>query len=73
MAVVILKERCKGCGYCIAVCPKKALTQTQNLNKQGYNYVEVDEETCVECGMCYTMCPESVFEIYGEEAPVCQK
>lgn len=63
MAVTVLKERCKGCNYCLSVCPKDAIYLSGALNKQGYEYAAADEEKCIGCGMCYTMCPESVFEI----------
>ncbi|WP_130862098.1 4Fe-4S binding protein [Bacilliculturomica massiliensis] len=63
MTVTVLKERCKGCNYCLKVCPKEAISPAQSLNNQGYECVTVDEERCISCGMCYIMCPESVFEI----------
>lgn len=63
MAVTVMKERCKGCNYCISVCPKEAIYLADTLNKQGYEHVKVDEGKCISCGMCYTICPESVFEI----------
>ncbi|MDO4260962.1 MAG: 4Fe-4S binding protein [Eubacteriales bacterium] len=56
-------ERCKGCGYCVSVCKKGALSQKGRLNRKGYDVVEADESLCVQCGMCYRMCPDYVFEI----------
>lgn len=56
-------ERCKGCGYCVEVCPRGALSQKGRLNKKGYRIVDTDEEKCIQCGMCYRMCPDCVFEI----------
>lgn len=56
-------ERCKGCGYCVEGCPKKALSFSGNMNEKGYNVVQVDEELCVGCGTCYRVCPDCVFEI----------
>ena len=56
-------ERCKSCGYCIFSCPKEALKLSGCLNKEGYDYVTVDDNKCIKCGICYTVCPDNVFEI----------
>lgn len=57
-------ERCKGCGFCIFSCPKEAIKSSEQLNKEGYNFVEVDNEKCIKCGICYSVCPDNVFELY---------
>jgi len=55
--VVITKhEFCKGCGICIAFCPKKALTPQTN-GKPVWN-----NELCIRCGLCELRCPD--FAIY---------
>lgn len=61
-------ERCKGCGYCVSVCPKGALTMTNEINDKGYNFPAVDQEKCIQCSMCYRVCPDYVFEILKKEA-----
>ena len=63
MGIVVHKERCKGCGYCVETCKQKALSFSEHMNDQGIVYVHVDESKCVGCGLCYTMCPDLVFEI----------
>ena len=57
-------SRCKGCGYCIAACPKKAIEFSGEISKKGDDTVKVNEELCVQCGACYRVCPDYVFEIY---------
>ena len=61
--LVIDKDLCKSCQYCIAACPKQALCVSSDRNKAGYNYVTADEEKCIACGICYSICPDYVFSI----------
>ena len=63
MNLIIHKERCKGCGYCIKNCPKKALDVSGEFNLKGYQIVSVDDNNCTQCGICYKVCPDYVFEI----------
>lgn len=56
-------KSCKGCGYCVHSCPKKALSLTGQMNAKGYITVEVDRSRCILCGICYTVCPDYVYEI----------
>ncbi len=56
-------ERCKACGFCIRVCPKKAIEMTAELNSKGYTLVKIDEAKCIKCGVCFWVCPDSVFEV----------
>jgi len=64
--VSVIVDRCKDCGICIHVCPKKVLVRSQNLNKHGFRYPEpVNIENCIGCRMCEYNCPD--FAIYVEE------
>lgn len=64
MAKSIAKpEKCQGCTYCIVTCPKKAISQTDQLNGKGARPIVVDQEKCVGCGACYVVCPDYVFTI----------
>jgi Dissimilatory sulfite reductase (desulfoviridin), alpha and beta subunits len=58
----VVKERCKGCGICVAACPKKALSFSEEINGKGYNFVVNDHDKCVLCGICYTVCPDVACE-----------
>ena len=63
--VTFRTERCKGCGLCVDVCPKKILAlDTATLNGKGYHpAVIVDQEKCIACAMCATMCPDCVIKV----------
>ncbi|MFC2067851.1 ferredoxin family protein [Chloroflexota bacterium] len=61
--VNVLKERCKGCDFCIEFCPRHTLHKSETLNLKGYYsaYAETDND-CPNCGLCELICPE--FAIY---------
>ena len=62
----ILKERCKGCNFCIEFCPQKVLEVSEEFNSKGYHPPKIVESAaCVSCGLCELICPE--FAIYREE------
>ena len=58
-------ERCKGCGLCLSVCPKKIIAIDENtLNAKGYHPAGVtDPEKCIGCAFCATMCPDCVITV----------
>lgn len=62
-------ERCKGCGLCVEVCPKKILAlDTAVLNQKGYHpAVIIDQEKCIACAMCATMCPDCVIKVEKDD------
>lgn len=63
--VTILEDRCKGCGLCVNVCPKKVLELAKDkLNAKGYHpAVPVREEDCISCAMCAMMCPDVAIQV----------
>ena len=64
----IIKERCKGCGFCVEYCPKDVLELSTEFNTKGYHPPQaVKENTCVHCGLCEMICPE--FAIFVTEKP----
>lgn len=64
--LVIHKNRCKACGFCIDQCPKDALSFEEEFNESGYAAVISDDSLCIKCGICYRVCPDSVFELIEE-------
>jgi 2-oxoglutarate ferredoxin oxidoreductase subunit delta len=64
-AIVVDRERCKGCGVCIVNCPAKVIGLTKEVNSKGYpmSYMANPEE-CTGCTNCATVCPDSVITVY---------
>ncbi|NIR16361.1 MAG: 4Fe-4S dicluster domain-containing protein [Desulfobacterales bacterium] len=64
--VHIIKDRCKGCGFCIEFCPKDVLEESEELNKRGVHPPRAkNNEACILCGFCEAVCPD--FAIYTTE------
>jgi len=56
--------RCKGCGLCVAVCPKEVLQISNEINAKGYFPVyQAHPENCIFCSTCCIMCPEAAITI----------
>ncbi len=55
----ILKDRCKGCAFCVEYCPRDVLEMSEEFNAKGYHppYVKKPDD-CVECHLCEMLCPE---------------
>ena len=58
-------DRCKGCGLCVTVCPKKIVVLAPDkINAKGYNPAEVtDMSLCIGCAFCAKMCPDCVITV----------
>ncbi len=61
-AVTINQQWCKGCGICVAFCPKAAL---KLVNEKA---VPVPER-CVACGMCERYCPDLAINVDKAQKP----
>jgi len=64
-AIVVDRERCKGCGVCMVNCPAKVIGLTKEVNSKGYpmSYM-ANPEQCTGCTNCATVCPDSVITVY---------
>jgi len=63
--IVVDTERCKGCGLCESVCPKKIIVMDkENMNSKGFNTAKIiNQAECIGCGFCATICPDVAIEI----------
>ncbi|GAB6906688.1 4Fe-4S cluster domain protein associated with 2-oxoglutarate synthase [Desulfosarcina cetonica] len=57
----INRDWCKGCGICVAFCPKKVL----ELDAQE-KAVAVRLEDCIACRLCELRCPDLAIEVEVE-------
>lgn len=63
--VVVDKESCKSCSYCVISCPKEVMQIGDEVNSKGYLYtVFARPEDCIGCAMCAQICPESALEVW---------
>jgi 2-oxoglutarate ferredoxin oxidoreductase subunit delta len=65
--IVIDAQRCKGCGLCLTVCPKKNITLARDSNPSGYFPAQAGDTECTACTRCAVVCPEGVIEVLLEE------
>lgn len=71
--IEINQELCKDCKLCIAVCPKKLIESSDQINQKGYypaRYIEKNFKKelrkCTGCAICAICCPEIAIEVYRE-------
>jgi 2-oxoglutarate ferredoxin oxidoreductase subunit delta len=52
-------ERCKGCGLCVAACPRGEIRLAADAGRRGIRVVRAEEGgRCTACGACYIICPD---------------
>ena len=57
--LIINEKWCKGCGICVAFCPKQVL-----VLKKG-KVTKANPDACIKCGQCEQRCPD--YAIYLEK------
>lgn len=68
----INRDLCKGCGFCVAACPKGGIRISEKLNIKGYHpaeYLEAEKSEkreCTGCTLCALMCPEVCIEVFRD-------
>ena len=65
--ILIREDMCKGCGLCVAACPRECIKIASHVNAKGYNPASfVAPEKCTGCANCAVVCPDVVIEVYRE-------
>ncbi|MCX5637327.1 MAG: ferredoxin family protein, partial [Planctomycetota bacterium] len=66
--IIIDIERCKGCGLCVAVCPKNGIAISKKSNKSGYFPAEAINSDCTGCAACAIVCPDVAIEVQQDDS-----
>jgi 2-oxoglutarate ferredoxin oxidoreductase subunit delta len=67
-AVVVNKERCKGCNLCVVACPSDVLELAKEVNSKGYNYAfMIKSDECIGCANCGYVCPDGCITVYKKK------
>lgn len=56
------REKCTGCGICVACCPMDVLRIDEADGKAVVKY----PEDCIACWGCESFCPAGVFDVSPE-------
>lgn len=60
VTITIDEETCKGCGLCVAACPREAMQLAAHINSRGFHPARLaDLEQCTGCAQCALMCPDT--------------
>jgi len=71
--VIIIPERCKGCGFCIEFCPQHVLHKSTEINSKGYHLVYISNDSkCTKCDMCGMVCPDFAIGVVDIEKEPCR-
>lgn len=54
-------DDCRGCGACLVVCKKNAISLLKDKN--GFFAAYANEELCIDCGMCSSICSDAIKNI----------
>lgn len=66
--ITINPKLCKGCGICVAFCPKKVLKMSEKMNEKGFHLCEVVSlKDCIACRNCELFCPDMAISVKKKE------
>lgn len=58
MTAVVDNHRCIGCGFCIDICPHRAITMNDTND-----IAVIDSNKCTACGSCINECPSEAISL----------
>ncbi len=59
LEIVIDRDKCSGCAYCVLACPQKVLELDYDTTKA---YV-ADLNECIVCRNCEEQCPKNIIQV----------
>ena len=66
--IVIDRELCKSCGYCITACPRDVIVFEKGFNAMACHPAAPGSiDKCTGCGLCAIVCPDIAIEVWREE------
>ncbi len=69
----VLKDRCKGCEFCVTFCPREILELSDEFNEKGYHPPRLREGVtslhCSGCKFCEIVCPEFAIFVVERKDP----
>ncbi|MEO0072161.1 MAG: ferredoxin family protein [candidate division WOR-3 bacterium] len=66
--IKINQQWCKGCGFCIEICPKDVYTRDSKVSSRGFQEIIIkNPEKCIECQLCEYLCPDLAITVIGKK------
>lgn len=66
--IQISSEVCKGCGLCVAECPKNVIEIGDKFNSKGWQFsTPTRNDDCIGCRRCATVCPDVAIKVIKED------
>lgn len=66
LKAIVNKNRCKACGLCTGVCPKKIISIDSRIITPYGKGCAVISAGCIGCKNCVTVCPDIAITILKE-------